>query len=225
VKKFQQQWKQVKSELELQTKLCKCCFGKVDHRHLFDIFNYKSQLCHHCSQQFKYRHLFTKIHGKYLYVPYRYEAFFKGLIHQFKSAKDNELGVVFLDPLNPWIRLWFQVDGLLLAPSARVHIEERGFHHLIELFETLNIPMYDCFLKTHAFKQADQTFVERNKINQYIVWNPLFDRLDISKNYIVVDDVYTTGNTLNTLVKILLKKGFRKIRLFAFAATEKKQED
>jgi competence protein ComFC len=158
--------------------------------------------------------------GKFIYIPYRYESNFKRMIHQFKHSKDIELGVVFIDPLIPWIYLWFQVDGLMLAPSALMHIHERGFHHLIVLFERLKKPIYDCFLKTHNFKQAEQTFKERQKIHQYITWNPSFDTLDRKKCYLLVDDVFTTGNTMQSLVKILLNKGFKRIRLFAFAATE-----
>jgi predicted amidophosphoribosyltransferase len=44
--------------------------------------------------------------------------------------------------------------------------------------------------------------------------------MDRNKNYLIVDDVFTTGNTMHSLVKILLNKGFKRIRLFAFAATE-----
>lgn len=147
------------------------------------------------------------------------------MIHQFKNAKDIELGIVFIDPLIPWIYLWFLVDGLILAPIAHLHIQERGFHHLIVLFERLKKPIYDCFLKTHNFKQAEQTFSERQKIHQYIIWNPLFDTMDRKKSYLLVDDVFTTGNTMQSLVKILVNKGFKRIRLFAFAATEIRDKD
>jgi competence protein ComFC len=225
VKQFPPLFKQVDKELELQTKLCKFCFGSLEKRHFIDVFNSTKSLCHRCSNNIQYRHTFKRVWGKLIYIPYRYESNFKRMIHQFKSAKDIELGIVFVDPLLPWIHLWFQVDGLILVPSARLHIQERGFHHLIVLFEGLKKPIYDCFLKTHTFKQAEQTFNERQKIYQYIIWNPLFDTMDRKKSYLLVDDVFTTGNTMQTLVKILVNKGFNRIRLFAFAATEIRDKD
>lgn len=209
----------------MQTRLCKNCFNPLEPRHIFDLIKTNYNFCHRCYQQLTYRHRLTQVKGKYLYVPYLYEPFFKSMIHQFKSSKDNELGALFLNPLLPWIYLWFQADGLILAPSASLHVEERGFHHLVALFEGLKLPMYDCFFKTHPFKQAEQRSIDRSKIREFIQWNPTFDTMNKSKSYIVVDDVFTTGNTLETLVEILIKKGFKRIRLFALAATERKQQD
>jgi predicted amidophosphoribosyltransferase len=190
-----------------------------------EVIHPQMMLCSGCRRLFDYRHAWIKIHGFNAYIPFRYDDHFKSQIFQLKTSHDIELGPTFLDPLLPFIYLWFGRRDLIYAPSADAHIKERGFHHLDAIYDRLKKPIHVCFQKTFAFKQAEQSFIERRNLEKHVRWNPQCDALDKRKGYLVVDDVYTTGNTMNVMANILKEKGFKNLRFFALAKTEKLSKD
>ena len=182
-------------------------------------------LCSGCRRLFDYRHAVVEIQGFNAYIPYRYDDHFKSQIFQLKSSHDVELGTTFLDPLLPYLYLWIENRDLIYAPSANKHVQEREFHHLDAIYNRLNKPSYSCFQKTYAFKQAELSFMERKNLEKNLVWDSRCDVLDKNRGYLVVDDVFTTGNTMNVMAKMLREKGFHNLRFFALAKTEKLTKD
>ena len=102
------------------------------------------------------------------------------------------------------------------APSSKESDEERGFNHVEEMFKSLNLKMIKCLHKTKQVKQADLTTKEREKIGDYLV----IDDVDLSrKKILLVDDVFTTGSTIKSMIKLVREKGAKNIKVLLMSKT------
>ena len=89
-------------------------------------------------------------------------------------------------------------------PSYFLDDEKRGFNHVIEIYSRLDLPILNIVKKTQNIKQAKLKKKEREKNkNRFKI-----EHLELLKNkkVLVVDDVYTTGSSMKTVIE-LVKKG------------------
>ena len=85
-----------------------------------------------------------------------------------------------------------------------------------EIFKNLNLKMIKCIHKTKQVKQADLTTKEREKIGQYLT----IDNVDLKhKKVLLVDDVYTTGSTIKSMIKLVQERGAKKIKVLLMSKT------
>ena len=102
------------------------------------------------------------------------------------------------------------------APSAEEADEERGFNHVVEMFQSLNLPMKKCVHKTRQIKQADLNAEERKNIKNFLT----IDDVDLSgKKILIVDDVFTTGSTVRAMIKLISKKTPKSIKVLVMSKT------
>ena len=147
---------------------------------------------------------------------YYYNAKIQEMLYQYKGCKDFELHSVFLEYYLPYLNFKFNGYTIIPAPSSKQSDEERGFNHVEEIFKNLRLKMLKCIHKTKQVKQADLTTKEREKIGQYLV----IDDIDLShKKVLLVDDVYTTGSTIKSMIKLVREKGAKKIKVLLMSKT------
>ena len=102
------------------------------------------------------------------------------------------------------------------APSSEKGDQERGYNHVEEMFSFLKLKILKCVHKIKDVKQADLTTKEREKIGDVLV----IDDVDLSKKKILlVDDVYTTGSTIKSMIKLVKEKGAKKIKVLLMSKT------
>lgn len=101
-----------------------------------------------------------------------------------------------------------EFDVITAVPMTKVHRRERGYNQcdLIarELSKRLNVPYNSgLYKKPGRGRQLGKSFAERKKNaeNAYFTMNDSFKGLRV----LVIDDVYTTGSTMNNAAKALLK--------------------
>lgn len=121
-------------------------------------------------------------------------------------------------------------DVIVPMPLHPLRLRERGFNQAMEIgryvAKRLNIPLFpDCCKRIkHTQPQAELPWKQRQKNIR-----KAFDcTIDLSGKHIaVVDDVMTTGATLNELASVLRKQGALEISNWIIARTlpEKKQTD
>ena len=84
------------------------------------------------------------------------------------------------------------------------------------MFKNLNLKLIKCIHKTKQVKQADLTTKEREKIGQYLT----IDNVDLKhKKVLLVDDVYTTGSTIKSMIKLVKERGAKKIKVLLMSKT------
>lgn len=105
---------------------------------------------------------------------------------------------------------------MIPAPSYKDNDDERGFNHVVEIFKTLRVKMLCCIHKNKPVKQADLTTKEREKIGDILS----IDDIDLShKKVLLVDDVFTTGSTIKSMIKLCREKGAKKIKVLLMSKT------
>lgn len=112
-----------------------------------------------------------------------------------------------------------QADGFVPVPLFRAKQRARGFNqaeHLAEgLSEALHIPVYDHVLlrKRNTAPQKGLSHKERqvNLKHAFQVDTSLYQKLGSPKTLIIVDDIFTTGNTMDECARVLKQAGVKKI--------------
>ena len=105
------------------------------------------------------------------------------------------------------------------APSSKEDDDKRGFNHVERIFSHLDMSVSHLFRKEGNFKQADHNFKERKNIKNYIKLNE--EKIE-NKRYLLVDDIYTTGSTMKTMVSLLKSKGASNIKILVLCKTKPK---
>jgi ComF family protein len=134
------------------------------------------------------------------------------LIHHFKYGGNITLARLFARAIAE--RLGARPDLLIAMPLTPQRLRERGFNQAHELAKTLSRDV-DIPLASHAVRrvrdsapQALLPWSERAKnVRRAFVCDSDLSGLSVA----VVDDVLTTGSTLNELARNLLQAGAREV--------------
>lgn len=162
-----------------------------------------------------------------LRAPYVYEHGIMDAIHQLKytgkSHLANSLGLLLTSFAGKWLG---NTKGMLIVPVP-LHpkrLRERGFNQSLLLAKVMN-PLLETELDFLSLRRVLYTkaqtglkFKEREKNVRRAF--ELDGKPDIKgKSIILVDDVATTGNTMNECARVLKKAGCKKIYCLAVART------
>jgi ComF family protein len=158
-----------------------------------------------------------------LHVPYVFCYPLSELIYRFKYGKRLELAGALgclLQENSPKIPL--DIDVLIPVPLSKERLAERGFNQSDELARAVAGIMPDrfqsalCGRKRNTFPQAHLKLRERrrNLLDAFCVETSL-DGLSVA----IVDDVVTTGSTLDALAKTLKNRGAIRVEAWALART------
>lgn len=156
--------------------------------------------------------------GKEVLSIYSYDENIKSLLYKFKGCYDYELKDVFLERYARYLRLIYRGYTLIPAPSSPEDDQAREFNHVIELFSCLNLPILQIIHKNTHYKQSDQSFENRKQISNVLYIDENTDLY--GKKLLVVDDVYTSGSTVNTMINLLEKCKPKTIKVLVLSKTQ-----
>lgn len=153
------------------------------------------------------------------------------LIHQLKFTHQLALAPLMGKLIDSAIKRqartdWQAPDILVAVPLGKARLIERGFNQSHEIAKTLarsmKLPLYTdlIYRNRETAKQSTISFSERkqNVHNAFSVAQNT-QSLIRGKHIGVVDDVMTTGHTLEEIARILKKAGAGYITNFVFART------
>lgn len=154
-----------------------------------------------------------------------YRGLIKELIHKFKYNKNLFLKGALVEILNSFAKTYIdykRIDAIIPVPMHRVSINKRGFNQsaLLSrgLSKTLNLTyIQDCLSKA---KKTEQQVTLKKKERLTNIKGAFYVKKDINlkgKRLLLVDDVFTTGATVDECSKALTAAGAKTVWVLALA--------
>ncbi len=175
---------------------------------------------------------FKKFYGK---IPIEFAATFvyfhkKGivqqLIHNLKYRGHEEIGSAFAD----WcaadlssLEILSDIDEIIPVPIHKKKLKERGYNQVTTFGKSLSFHLKRSYnehllIRTKYSKtQTRKNLLNRIEVNNNEIFDVLYDSKDYNKHYLLIDDVLTTGSTLEACGKALLKIPGAKISIYCMA--------
>jgi len=159
-------------------------------------------ICNKCSTQFQRSSIPTAL--------YQYNDAMKKYLHQYKFLQDVALAKVFRQEIHALLKR--QRATIIPIPMHPQKQQERTFSHTEELLKAANIPYTQLLEKTTTETQSSKNRAQR------LQSAPLFQILPNAhverKDYLLFDDIETTGTTLRHAKDALLEAGAQSVRTF-----------
>ena len=174
-------------------------------------------ICSKCKSEIK------RVHQQEEIMAYRYYGgVLKKLILNLKYHKSFIAGKVLADLLcQIIIEKKLSIDCICYVPISKDSLKKRGFNQCSVLAKNissiLDIPVIDCLVKVKETKEQKLLGKEermKNILDAFEIKNK--EKL-FKKNILLIDDVYTTGATINECKKNIEKCNINKIYLLTIA--------
>lgn len=154
-----------------------------------------------------------------------YEGALKEAIHRFKYGGVFPLVRVFGDLLQPTLQALtrsYPIDVMIPVPLHIRRLRERGFNQALllvrELSKRMGIPYQERALKKIKDTPVQIALKKRERRKNLRGAFQVKDREAIrGKAIVLVDDVYTTGATINECSRTLLKAGAKQVAVLTVA--------
>lgn len=174
-------------------------------------------ICSKCKSEIK------RVHQQEEIIAYGYYGgVLKKLILNLKYHKSFIAGKVLADLLcQIIIEKKLSIDCICYVPISKDSLKKRGFNQCSVLAKNissiLDIPVIDCLVKVKETKEQKLLGKEermKNILDAFEIKNK--EKL-FKKNILLIDDVYTTGATINECKKNIEKCNINKIYLLTIA--------
>ena len=151
-----------------------------------------------------------------------FEGSLREAVHQFKYRPCRTLG----SPLGEWmaanVRLVMDIDLVMPVPLHVSRLKERGFNQALllahRMSESHSIPFSsDNLCRTRPTRpQVELTGVERiqNVAGAFALRQP---EMVVDRSVVLIDDVFTTGATMNECASVLKQAGAAQVTAFTLA--------
>ena len=157
------------------------------------------------------------------YSSFYYTASGKELIHKIKYEGLKPLAKVLAKyMLNIIVEENIEGDVIVPVPIHKDKEEFRGFNQSYLIAEHLSryisLPMWPALIRSKATKEQYKLDKLERKINVNNAFSPNLLYNVINKRVLLIDDVFTTGNTVNECSKVLKKSGAVEIYVITAAS-------
>lgn len=208
-----------------------------------EVINWKYEYCQGCFEELPYtgeefcrgcgnissscichrnENLFSRCYAAFYYLDSA-----KGGVVYLKNTKNDVFPRLFAEKIRSDIEsdsYKFKADCIVPVPMSKTKLRKRGFNQAEVLADALgkqlNIPICsDALVKSISFVAQHKLSAARRKSNASHLYS-VGKNIDIKdKTVIIVDDVMTTGSTINSCAEILLEMGAEKIIAAVAAST------
>lgn len=157
-----------------------------------------------------------------------YEGTLKELIHKFKYNNRRMLSGTFAGIMLDFIKenpdAVEGIDIITFVPLRKNRVLARGFNQsklLASLIgKSLGIPVTECLEKTRLTKNQNELSRENRLVNlkgAFRVRPDIEEAVVRGAGILLIDDVMTTGATLNEISRVLIDRGAGKVRCLTLA--------
>ena len=181
---------------------CKCC-GKP-------LSVEEEKFCYDCKH---YEHFFDQ--GKSLWL---HEGIVRKSIYQFKyhnkrvfgQTYGKELYRIYAEQMSSW-----EIDVIIPVPLHKKRRRKRGYNQSEIIADVLGKLSHikkkkKTVIRTHNTKKQKELNHSQRKENLRHAF-AIKKEWKTPRNVLIVDDIYTTGNTIDAMAKLLKEKGVQKV--------------
>ena len=152
----------------------------------------------------------------------------QNLIHNLKYNNKTDVGVVLGQQLGERLKispLYESVDLIIPVPLHRKKFRKRGYNQSTYIAQGISEKMEIPFGETQLIRRVEtDSQTKKNRYNRYENMKSVFSVVRaeeiLNKHILLVDDVVTTGATLEACANILLENGASKVSIAALAFAE-----
>lgn len=144
---------------------------------------------------------------------YRYNGAMKDYFKRYKFEGDRLLGMVFASDIKKVLKKYKNYT-IIPTPISREKKQERGFNQVSNILDFAEIKYSTLFQKEDSLAQSKKTREERLKTSQHF---QLTEEVPKNQKYLIFDDIYTTGKTIELMKRLLIEKGVKEIKTFSIA--------
>lgn len=206
--------------------ICICCEERCDINKAKWIYK-NLGICEICNERLPRISRNSSFEGggnmSYLISAYYYKDMIQRLVSRFKFSPEIKIGGVLTNMLYDYIKEIEQIkefDIICTIPLSRKRLRERGFNQAEvmakQLSEKMGIEYMSCVYRCrHTLAQST---LKREERLENIKDAFLADRKKVTgKRILLVDDIHTTGATMNACAKELIQKGAQEVVGIAFS--------
>ena len=164
-------------------------------------------ICPRCEEKFE---RIEQQPEQQIFSLYHYNGAMKDFLHRYKFLHDVVLAHVFNQIIHDHLK--HETYTIVPIPMHPENLKQRTFAQVDELLKAAKIPYEHHLRKLSNEQQAKKSRIERLQTSQ------LFDVIDCQqikdKKILLIDDIITTGTTIDHAKKILFDAGAQDVRGF-----------
>ncbi|MDR6459288.1 ComF family protein [Chryseobacterium vietnamense] len=191
--------------------VCGLCFNQIHFTH-YDYFE-NNPIKEKCN-------LFFPVENTFALIQFEEEGLSRKIIHDLKYRSREKVGKI----LAGWTteRLDFKNEKPDLLASVPLHprkLKERGYNQLHLFTETLsafyNIPFDHRLIKRNHYSKAQALKDKKHRLESSNTFS--VTQAVTGKHILLIDDVFTTGNTVSSIAWEILNAGNNRVSVLVMA--------
>ncbi|WP_420543815.1 ComF family protein [Streptococcus equinus] len=144
---------------------------------------------------------------------FTYNAAMKKFFSKYKFQGDVALGAIFSRDLKKKIKP-YKNYSIVPVPLSKERMAECKFNQVTALLDASGVAYEEILSKKNIAKQSDKNRKERLESQCPFQVIP---GSNISKNILIIDDIYTTGATLKGIYQLLYENGAQNVKSLTIA--------
>jgi len=166
----------------------------------------------------------NKYFNELMYV-FKYEGLIRKLVLDYKFNEKSYIYLTFVNFLLKSEKIFENIkkyDKIIPVPISKKRLKTRGYNQSLliakEIAKQTNVKLVNnCLLKTKNIIEQSKLNKEERLINIQGVYSIKNKHRLINKKILLLDDIYTTGSTVNECCEILKKSKPKKIGVLTIA--------